>query len=186
MTAYVYLFLVIAASIFTVKVPHGNKRKMISAFLYVIFFYVMQTFFITLSYVPTGSMSPAIPAGGLILIDRTASPDIKTGKVYVFDGYEIPLVKRALAGPGDLVEARHGRVWVNNIEVAGSIDNQEEFLFNPYLAPAPGCEYLNAGIICKVPAGYYFMIGDNRADSLDSRFFGPVPENNIEGRVVGL
>ncbi len=110
-----------------------------------------------------------------------------------------PLVKRLIGVPGDHIHLRNGIVIVNGVaQPVGfaqptTMDNFNEFLDDfPAVPPAevPGSteswavnfsSYIQDGDLV-VPPGMYFMMGDNRHDSLDSRYWGFVPRANILGR----
>jgi signal peptidase I len=80
-------------------------------------------------------------------------------------------IKRIVAGPGDTLSVRNGHPVVNGVE------KTEE----PYITPcgtAPACNMPQA---IEIPADHYFMMGDNRGASDDSRFWGPVPRDWIIG-----
>lgn len=81
-------------------------------------------------------------------------------------------IKRIVAGPGDTLSVRDGHPVVNGVE------KKDE----PYITPCGGAAACNLPKTIKIPPGYYFMMGDNRGASDDSRFWGPVPRSWIIGQ----
>jgi len=116
-------------------------------------------------------MTPALQSGDQIIVTpyRFAQPD--HGDVVVFRSplrADELMVKRIIATPGDLIETHAGRVFVGGHALA-----------EPYVARQAASGTIAPQII---PANCYFVAGDNRDDSLDSRNWGVLPRNLIVGR----
>jgi len=121
--------------------------------------------------IPSASMSPTLEIGDRIVVTRYGGGNPERGHVIVFqspmnDG-EL-LVKRVIGVPGDLVDARLGRVRVG-----------EHTLPEPYVLRQAATGAIDQQII---PSNSYYVLGDNRDESLDSRSWGVVPRERIVGR----
>ena len=167
------------------------------------------TFNIQAFEIPTSSMENALLIGDHVFVDRiTVAPPthwafferyrpIRRGDIIVFYSVETPdlhLVKRVIGVPGDRIHLRDGRVYRNGQllnepyaihSVGNYIPYRDEFpSVPPDQAPdtvVPGWP-VRYGDDIVVPSGHYFVMGDNRDVSHDSRFFGCIPQENIVGR----
>jgi signal peptidase I len=139
---------------------------------------VVRAFVFETYYIPSDSMEPTLMPGDRIVVDKLAFDfhPIERGDIVVFRRpptwpKEYPdLVKRVIGLPGETISAHGGNVYIDG-----------HLLAEPWLPR--GITTSNFGPV-RVPPGEYFVMGDNRPVSADSRYFGPVPRKDIVGEVV--
>ncbi len=135
--------------------------------------------------IPAGSMEPTLLVGDHILVDRQmAARNPKRGDLVIFEYPEDPskdFVKRVVAVGGDIVAIKDKELYLNNSPVNESYSVHKE----TDLIPASKNPRDNFGPV-TVPMGSYFMMGDNRDRSYDSRFWGFVDNSKIKGTVRNI
>lgn len=131
--------------------------------------------------VPTASMVPAIEVGDHFMVEVLGTDDpLERGNIVIFRspaGEERDFVKRVVGLPGETVEIRDQVVFVDGREL------DEPYALHTKSIMVPMRDEFGP---LKVPEGMYFMLGDNRENSYDSRVFGPVKRDSITGRALYL
>lgn len=141
-------------------------------------FGVVRPFIVEAFYIPSESMVPTLLINDRVLVNKFiydfTEPD--RGDILVFksvDGGGEDLIKRVAGVEGDRIRVQNGQLFVNG-------EPQTE----PYLdQEMPDASFFGPETI---PENHVFMMGDNRANSADSRVFGPVPYENVEGEAFIL
>lgn len=143
------------------------------------------------------SMQPNLQNNQIVMVNKQG--EIKRGEVVVFNAYGVDpnvttpdekYIKRVIGVPGDTVSDVNGVLRVNGKVVDQSfISENEQVATNnrvgdwTSLAELGQSQNWQGPISGKVPAGYYFVLGDHRSISNDSRYWGFVPKNKIAGTV---
>jgi signal peptidase I len=140
----------------------------------VVISFILIVFVIQAFYIPSDSMQPTLKPGDRILVNKFIYRfrDPKRQEIIVFKYPVAPerkFVKRLIALPGDKVEIKEGQVLVNNEPL------DEDYVLEESYTDFPATE---------VPEDNYFVLGDNRNNSEDSRYWGFVPRENIVGKPV--
>ncbi len=158
--------------------------------------------------VPTGSMLPTIEEGDRIFVDKMAYrldipftdiPLLETGSpargdivVFMSEAANIRLVKRVIGLPGDNIAMVNNQVVLNGqiiqYEKINSPALYSENLLG-YQHPVQFVDVPNPRDSFKnivVPKGFYFVMGDNRNNSVDSRYYGFIPKDELLGRATNV
>jgi signal peptidase I len=159
----------------------------------------IRTFAVQAFKIPTGSMEPNLLVGDHLLVNKfvfspTATAagrlllpvrEIRRGDIIVFKFPEEPerdFIKRAIGLPGDTIELRQRQVFVNGRKLD---EPHAHYLFPQGETDEPGGYDVRQryGPV-TVPADHYFMMGDNRDNSQDSRYWGFLPRHYVKGRAL--
>jgi signal peptidase I len=152
---------------------------------------VLRTFVMQTYSIPSASMEPTLMIGDRIVVDKLSYDLHSVGRsdIVVFarpadehcGGTPVAdLVKRVIGLPGETISLSGGQVYIDH-----------KLLSEPWLpasiqrstTPGPSSAPYALHESFKVPANDVFVMGDNRTDSCDSRWWGPIPESTIVGKV---
>jgi signal peptidase I len=178
----------------------------------VVVFFVARPFFVEAFKIPSGSMENTLLVGDFLFVNKAvygaevpfvhvrlpALQHPKRGEILVFEyppNPEKDYVKRLVGLPGDTVEMRDGTVYIDGTALVepyvvhtdpNSDPGEAEFAWQrPFLvrtAEASTHPSRNNWGPLVVPEGNYFVLGDNRDNSADSRYWGFVPDSLVRGR----
>jgi signal peptidase I len=147
---------------------------------------LLRTFAFQTFWIPSASMVPTLGVYDRVLVQKAffSWPDVREGDIVVFSHPppdQCPgggdLVKRVIALPGQTIYSSGNSIYVNGRLLA------EPYLphYDPLGPPIPDASRQHP---YRVPPGEFYVLGDNRADSCDSRYWGPIKGSSIIGKVV--
>ncbi len=155
---------------------------------------LIRTFIVQAFKIPSGSMIPTFEIGDRIFVNkfvygaRIPLTDIKLpalkqperGDIIVFVSPEIPkkdFVKRLIALEGEKVEIKNGNIYIDGKEISSPVSIRSNYYYNRG-------DYGQNGVTITVPKDSFFVLGDNSANSRDSRYWGFVPKKNVIGKAI--
>ncbi|MEZ4549135.1 MAG: signal peptidase I [Desulfobacterales bacterium] len=178
--------------------PKSKLRSVEAILIAIVLALFIRTFVVQAFKIPSGSMEPTLQIGDHILVNKfiygvkipylrktiipVSEPD--RGDIIVFRYPEDPdkdFIKRVIAVPGDTVEIRNKIIYVDGAAVKNDVGvHTDSRVLSGAINHRDNLKPLT------VPAGSYFVMGDNRDNSYDSRFWGFVEERSIKGKALSF
>lgn len=138
--------------------------------------YVIEPF-----QIPSASMEDTIMTGDMVYTEKVSYnfTDPQPGEIVVFSDPQIPsrvLIKRVIATEGQTINLIEGKVYID-----GKILN-EPYTEGKSTKPLPTISSLSLSYPYTIPEGELWVMGDNRTNSADSRYFGPIDRDSVFGK----
>ena len=147
-------------------------KELVPYVIIVLVVILLRTFIITPVRVNGDSMNQTLKDGEILLLEKY-DKKFKRFDIVVLKYNDEKLVKRIIGMPGESVQYRNNILYINGEKVSEEFLTEETYDFD-----------LNVLGYDKIPENYYFVVGDNRSNSLDSRLIGLISKEDIEGKAI--
>ena len=149
-------------------------KEIIPYLIIIISVITIRTFIITPIRVDGKSMYSTFDNGDILLLEKL-DKNYKRFDIVVFKNDNERLIKRVIGVPGETIEYKSNKLYINGkyVEEKFLTNKQETYDFN-----------LKEIGHKKIPKGYYFVLGDNRTNSTDSRILGLIKKEKIQGKAI--
>lgn len=145
-------------------------KELLPYIIIIIVVIIIRTFIFTPVVVNGPSMMNTLHNGDVMILDKIGMKlgGIKRFDIVVIQTGKTKIIKRVIGMPGETISYHDNKLYINGKEVSDSHSNEITYDFEEV----------------KIPDGEYYVLGDNRTDSVDSRILGTIPKNEILGHAT--
>ena len=145
-------------------------KELLPYIIIIIVVIIIRTFIFTPVVVNGPSMMNTLHNGDVMILDKIGMKigGIKRFDIVVIQTGKTKIIKRVIGMPGETISYHDNKLYINGKEVSDNHSNEITYDFEEV----------------KIPDGEYYVLGDNRTDSVDSRILGTIPKNEILGHAT--
>lgn len=145
-------------------------KELLPYIIIIIVVIIIRTFIFTPVVVNGPSMMNTLHNGDVMILDKIGMKlgGIKRFDIVVIQTGKTKIIKRVIGLSGETISYKNNKLYINGKEVSDNHSNEITYDFEEI----------------KIPDGEYYVLGDNRTDSVDSRILGTIPKNEILGRAT--